>query len=381
MTSTPRLITVAIHTFNRATQLKQLLEREGVEVTLQNVNLESPVVSAGVRVRIPEVDLPLALRIIENEDLFTANTTGTNTDGASAEAIPTVLVPVNFSPHSQRVAQVAFSVADELHAKVVLLNAYSSASEPLSAQLTFDEDGKPQHNKRSRSKSVLGASTARESMRTFTRLLLDDIKAGKMPAVKYATELVDGVPEEAIAQYIKSKSQPRIMVMGTRNVAHKATDMIGSVTAEVLDGCRVMALTVPEGSAFSSFADVKSVTLLSMLEQEDFLALDAVSRLLSVDRHIAVTLICLPGRKDVDDKNEVTQAVRTSLLNYCREHYPNYTFTLVTPHRRTLRSLKYDSDLVVVPNRKKNIFARLFNPGIAHRLLFSTDVPMLVIPV
>jgi nucleotide-binding universal stress UspA family protein len=378
--SSPRLITVAIHTFNRAAQLKQLLEREGVEATLQNVNLESPVVSSGVRVRIPEVDLPLALRIIENEDLFTANTTGTSTDGASTEAMPTVLVPVNFSPHSQRAAQVAFTVADELGAKVVLLHAYSAASEPLSAKLTFDDEaGKHQH-KRSR-KSGAGALTARESMRTFTRLLLDDIKAGKMPAAKYATELIDGVPEEAISQYIKAKSQPRLMVMGTRNVAHKSSDMIGSVTAEVLDGCRVTALTVPEGSTFASFADVKSVTLLSMMEQEDFLALDAVSRLLSVDRHIAVTLICLPGRKDADEKSEMAQTVRTSLLNYCHEHYPNYSFTLVTPHRRTLRSLKYDSDLVVVPNRKKNIFARLFNPGIAHRLLFCTDVPMLVIPV
>ena len=47
-----RLITVAIHTYDRAIELKNLLEKEGIEVLLQNVNLEHPTVSSGVRVRI-----------------------------------------------------------------------------------------------------------------------------------------------------------------------------------------------------------------------------------------------------------------------------------------------------------------------------------------
>ena len=38
-------------------------------------------------------------------------------------------------------------------------------------------------------------------------------------------------------------------------------------------------------------------------------------------------------------------------------------------------------DLIVVPNKKKNIFARFFNPSLAHRLLFHSDIPMMVIPV
>ena len=66
-----RLITVAIHTYDRAIELKNLLEKEGIEVLLQNVNLEHPTVSSGVRVRIHENDLPLALRIIEHREIFT----------------------------------------------------------------------------------------------------------------------------------------------------------------------------------------------------------------------------------------------------------------------------------------------------------------------
>lgn len=37
-----RLITLAIHTYDRAMEVKQLLENEGIQTTLQNVNLEQP---------------------------------------------------------------------------------------------------------------------------------------------------------------------------------------------------------------------------------------------------------------------------------------------------------------------------------------------------
>ena len=41
-----RLITVAIHTYDHAVALKNLLESEGVNAVLQNVNLNHPAVSS-----------------------------------------------------------------------------------------------------------------------------------------------------------------------------------------------------------------------------------------------------------------------------------------------------------------------------------------------
>lgn len=46
MTDAP-LITVAIHTMHYACSLKNLLEKEGLKVTLQNVNLSNPEIAAG----------------------------------------------------------------------------------------------------------------------------------------------------------------------------------------------------------------------------------------------------------------------------------------------------------------------------------------------
>ena len=43
-----KLVTLAIHTFEKAQILKTILETEGIEVYIHNVNQIQPVVSAGV---------------------------------------------------------------------------------------------------------------------------------------------------------------------------------------------------------------------------------------------------------------------------------------------------------------------------------------------
>lgn len=40
-----------------------------------------------------------------------------------------------------------------------------------------------------------------------------------------------------------------------------------------------------------------------------------------------------------------------------------------------------DIQLMIVPNRKANVFSRIFRPSIAHKCLFSRDMPLLALPV
>ena len=103
-----RLITLAIHTYGQAQALKALLEREGVNVVLQNLNLEQQLVSAGIRVRINENDLPLALRIIENTDIF-AQPSAISPENDDSRQSRRIIVPVDFSPHSIKACDIAVS--------------------------------------------------------------------------------------------------------------------------------------------------------------------------------------------------------------------------------------------------------------------------------
>ncbi|MDE5979867.1 MAG: universal stress protein, partial [Muribaculaceae bacterium] len=130
-----RLITIAIHTVEKALPLKNLLEREGIYVELNNVNLASPTVAAGVRIRIKESDLPLALRIIENIEIFNIPATG-----EEGEAGGVVLLPTDFSPHSDNAAKVAFRLASRLGFSIEMLHSFIAPASPRGVQLMDSYD-------------------------------------------------------------------------------------------------------------------------------------------------------------------------------------------------------------------------------------------------
>ena len=110
-----KLVTLAILTYSKAQILKNVLEGEGIEAYIHNVNLIQPVISSGVRIRIKESDLPRALKIIESSTWLA--------DDVVKEQVPDnhhrekkILVPVDFSGYSQKACEFAFNFAAEIHA-------------------------------------------------------------------------------------------------------------------------------------------------------------------------------------------------------------------------------------------------------------------------
>jgi nucleotide-binding universal stress UspA family protein len=378
-----RLITVAIHTPAKAQELKQLLEAEGVtSVALQNVNLDHPEVSAGMRVRIPENDLPLALRIIENREIFAPipNETHEASATTSAQRPRFVLVPVDFSEGSFNATKAAFRIASNHRAEIVLLHSFLAPyvvprALPLSNALTFEMNNTAEN---ARVKHL-----AEEQMQQFAGRIRQCVKSGEIPGVKFTTELSEGVPEDAILAYVKAR-QPWLIVMATRSAQVKGTELIGSVSAEVMDSCRVQALTVPTDVEFSCFHDVGHIVMLTTLEPEELLAIDAAVRLVEPGQGVRLTLMCLPSPKYRD---AAAAQLRDNAATYVRERYPQMELNLqVTSHSTLIAdygalSRNLNANLLVVPNKKKHLLARLFNPGMAHRVLFHFDVPMLVAPV
>ena len=77
-----------------------------------------------------------------------------------------------------------------------------------------------------------------------------------------------------------------------------------------------------------------------------------------------------------------------AMLHYCRQHYLLYDFKTKYIGDDDDFLDRFDEyvklegvDLIVIPNKKKNIFSRLFKPSMAHKILFHSDTAMLVVPV
>ena len=120
------------------------------------------------------------------------------------------------------------------------------------------------------------------------------------------------------------------------------------------------------------------------LDQDDILAMDALYRLYG-SASASVTIVHLPNRRRFSAAS-ADKALRR-LSDYCRDNFRHYHFLSVPIAQSDIEKefselqAKNNFDLIVVPNRHRNAFSRLFNPGLAHKILFRTDIPMLVIPV
>lgn len=369
-----RLITVAIHTYDRAVALKNLLEKEGIEVMLQNVNLEHPTVSPGVRVRIHEHDLPLALRIIENMDIFAVR----DVDDTSDSNV--ILVPVDFNDRTMNAVKVAFELAQMHSLDIKFLHSYIDPRPTVNVQLTpslnYDMGD-------TRFRRQLEA-TAQTRMSHFAERVREMLKAGLLPLVKFTTVVIEGVPEDAIVDYAK-ENPPYMIVMGTRCSTQKQADMIGSVAAQVLDKSSCTVLTVPETAALDLNKNLRRIVFLSTLDQEDILALDSMSRIFT-DVTSQVTILPILGRRRFFDLRN-TRDARTRLLDYCKANFTRFNFSLsmneVDESTDDISAIVEDGpvDLIVMPNKRKNVFLRFFNPGLAHNILLNADIPMLLIRV
>lgn len=365
-----RLITLAIHTYEKAVLLKSLLENEGIEVVLHNVNLIQPVVSSGVRVRIHETDLPLALRIIENADLFFSQETHPRKHPNSE-----ILLPIDFSDHSTRVCSLAFHLAKKHSASIVLLHTYINPFHSSGFQLSEAKSYDFIDNEERRRLEI----DATEKMKAYCNQLREKVKSGELPPVRFSFEIKEGVPEEVITEYAR-EIMPLAIVMGTRGFGKKEKELIGSVSAEVLDSCRYPVITIPEAVDISLLSDIKHLVFYAGLEQEDILALDLLYRYFSGE-HLEITIVGIPQKKR---GAEISVALE-KLTEYCRNNYNGFSFSPL-PFDNAVRVIdklheNVAIDLIVMPNKKRNIFARLFNPSLAHKLLFNADIPIMAIPV
>ena len=123
-----KLITLAILTYSKAQILQSVLENEGIESYIHNVNLIQPVISSGVRVRIKESDLPQALKIIESSSWLSSEIL--HEESPASPKASHVLIPIDFSPYwfscgckdACRCGVIACAFYSYLHSKLAIFN-------------------------------------------------------------------------------------------------------------------------------------------------------------------------------------------------------------------------------------------------------------------
>ncbi len=359
-----KLVTLAIRTYQRAQMIKTVLEESGIETVIHNLNLEHPEMAVGVRVRIKESDLPRALKIVEEME------------SAWEEETPKVkarqiLIPIDFTDQVPKAIDFAFHFADVLSAEVVFLHAYFSPAFTISSNHDLSTYSISDSELLRRI-----VSSANADVDNMSNLIHSRIDKGELPDRPFSFELKEGVPEDQILDYCK-KHNPALVVMGTHG--KKINDeLIGSVTAEVMESCAVPVFAVPIQMSMESPDDIKRVAFLTNFDQKDLIAIDRAISLFTSDK-LEIYFV------HASDKNEPwSEIMLAGIKDYFANHYPNLiTHYALLGSTDTLNLLddylaQQKINVLAFNTRRRNIFVRLFHPGLAYKMVLHSDTPLFV---
>lgn len=295
--------------------------------------------------------------------------------------MPKLLIPVDFHQLSDDAVRLGFQMAQRLSATPVLLHAYSdvfSVEQP-PVYDTFGFDDSEDMIEEEELEQDL-ASASKKAMDKF----VDKIKSlqadGTLPQLDFDHLLAEGVPEDVIRSFVRT-NKPVMVVMATKGKDRKVNDLLGSVAAEVLDTCRTPIFTVPENPMQTPIVDIIRVAFFCRLDASDA---ESMKYLMDLFDNPKIEVFLLPVPAKDDAKNE--QAF-DDFCQQCAKTYPQASFTKASVPEKDFRQnlenciTQQKIQLLVVPNRKTNIFTRLFNPALPHKVLFERDIPMLAIPV
>ncbi len=359
-----KLVTLAIRTYHRAQMIKAVLQEEGIETVIHNLNIEQPEMAVGVRVRIKESDLPRALKIVEEMEKAWEQET-------PVKEKKIVLIPIDFADQVTKTVDFGFKMAEKIDAEIVFLYVYFSPAFTIS--MNNDVSVYSLSDSELLRRIINSANADVENM---TNYINKRIRSGELPKIKYEFDLKEGVPEDQILDYCK-KYKPDVVVMGSHG-KKISNELLGSVTAEVIELSEVPVFAIPASFNRDKLDDLKKIAFITNFEQKDLIAVDKV-----IDTFMNPEMeLCFIHASDKEGPWD--EIILTGIKSYFANQYPsvkiNYAMVESTDSPEKINEFieKLDIDLLAFNSRRKRLFARIFNPGLAYKMIYHTEIPLFV---
>lgn len=362
-----RLISIVSLPQSKAYFLKVLLEGNGIECVLEDIDLVEGFDSLGQRVKILEKDIELAIPLM-NE--YLGIKPAIRKPGKTE--MNHILVPVDFSPVSEKVSRIAFYTAKHLNMKLVFMHSYInpySYSIPLDDIYVFDSSLYTEIEN--------AEQIAQNKMETFIKKQIKVIGEKDWNSIPIEIILKPGNAENDILAY-SEEHQSRLIVMGYQGKAGMDTNIMGSVTADVVSNARIPVLVIPSESNDLNLQTANTVLYATNFDMNDFVAIDKLMALL---KPFETKVICIHVGSKLNDWDVARLEGMKGILT---NKYSNKIFECRmidgNDPLSTLENFIAENNikLLAMTTHKRNMFSQLFNPSIARKMLFHTNTLLLV---
>jgi len=360
-----KLTKLASLPYSKAEILRSLLESEGIDCILENVDLLQNGMDTGISVRINEKDARQAFPILDKMLGKVIN------DPVKPENY--VLVPIDFSSYSIKATLVGFDIAEKLGSKMVLYHSYPQPeflTIPYSDVVVYD--------------SALFLNyemTEKETSQKFEDFLTKLTSLIGYPRWKKAKPeyiIKVGEAEDDILSYINIHP-PKLIVMGIRGGDAESDDLIGTTTASVIFNAKVPVLAIPEKTPDNWLQNFHKIAYATIFESNDFIAID---RLLKLMKPFDAEVICL--HVDQGSNPYLDEAMLEGMKEALCEKYPQSIFDCHLIHNKNLPEaidhfiIENQVDVLALTTHRRNLLTRLFNPSIVRKLMLHTQTPLLI---
>ncbi|WP_025006667.1 universal stress protein [Marinilabilia salmonicolor] len=280
-----------------------------------------------------------------------------------------ILVPVTFTDHSINAFTYALTLAGKFPSTVTLLHSFSDYEDIEEGMNVMPPNSEEDIQKREQD--------ARDRLADLCQSAINKMTSIQDKNIELENRFEFGYAEEVILKVSKDLD-PDVIIMGTKSKGETIKELLGSVTSDVMRRATVPVLAVPAKSTVD-LEKLSRVLFVTDFGDADYISVHKLIRLITpFQTHI--NAVRFQAHKP--DNTEIRRMEK--FRDYCDATYRNHKIkSNFEQSEQFMDSLeKYvaenNIDLIAMTRRKRNMIARLFTPEITRRILFYTDVPLLV---
>lgn len=363
------LVTLTTLTYMRSQLLCALLESKGIECFI--VSTGKATENPSVIVQVKEQDLDTSKEIfIEFKETY-----GKDKEEAVdyMRSVRRILVPVDFTAHSENAAVYALQLAETLKAEIKLLYAYL---DPMGTPQTYLESYAYQLNLDSVIREV--EEETERSLLAIVKRLKEIMNTRNLKNIDISYEMSKGGAVNAILNEIEN-FKPGMIIIGTRGSKLEGLRSFGSVTSSLISKVNIPMLTVPKDFDAYDFKAPKKVLFATNFEHTDGLALQ---RLVTFVRPFKSKIFCVHAalNEAAADEEEKMQQIKKMLAISTNNYNIEYGLLETVDIQQGLEDFISERkiDVVALTRYNQSFLVRLFKPSLTKKFLFQSNKPLLI---
>jgi len=369
MVMSENLVTLTTLTYMRAQLLCASLESKGIDCFI--VSTGKVTESQAVTLKVNQADFNKSKIIFEKfKETYGKEKKEAVDYMRSARRI---LVPVDFTQHSENAAVYALQIAETLKAEIKLLYAYL---DPMGTPQTYLESYAYQLNLDSVIKEV--EEESERSLLAIVKRLNVIMKKHKLQNIDISYEMCKGGAVNAILNEIEN-FKPGMIIIGTRGSKLEGLRSFGSITSSLISKVDIPMLTIPKDFDAYRFKAPKKVLFATNFEQTD---VQALQKLVTFVRPFNSKIFCVHAALNEIEENEEVQMQKIKKMmaestdNYDIEYGILETVDIQQGLEDFISERKID--VIALTRYNHNYLIRLFKPSLTKKFLFQSNKPLFI---